>query len=169
MHARARRRSSASTNGIREVSAVGSRALAPAVVFLLSVSPDGAWLVARVEAAAGADSSQETVAFPAKSGGPPLHLCGTACEVDWTPSGSSLVVRLGNAGSASHGRTYVIALRAGEMLPRLPPGGIRSEADLAGLPLLQVSQGFVYPADVAPLVAFVRSTTQRNIYRIPLP
>ena len=144
------------------------KAIARPVVFLLTVSPDEAWLVARVEAAPGVDSSQETVAFPTTPGGAPLRLCGTACEVDWTPNGQSLVVRLGNTGSLL-ARTFVIALRPGEMMPRLPSHGIRSEADLAGLHVLQVAVGSVYPSDVAPLVAFVRSTTERNIYRIPLP
>jgi hypothetical protein len=143
------------------------KAIARPVVFLLSVSPDDAWLVARVEATPGADSSQETVAFPT-SGGPGRRLCGTTCEIDWTPNANSLVVRLGRSGSPLLTRTIVIALRPGETLPRLPAHGIESEADLDGLRISQVVDGPVYPADVAPLIAFVRSTTERNIYRIPL-
>ena len=155
---------------IYRMSAAGDsqKAIARPVVFLLSVSPDDAWLVARVEATPGADSSQETVAFPT-SGGPPLRLCGTTCEVDWTPNAKSLVVRLGKTGSPLLARTFVIALRPGETLPRLPPHGIRSEADLGGLHISQVVDGPVYPSDVPPLVVFARSTTERNIYRIPLP
>jgi serine/threonine protein kinase len=147
-----------------------TQALARPVAFFMSVSPDDAWLVARVEAAPGAESSQENVAFPTTPGRLPVRLCGGAtCEVDWTPNGKSLVVRLGNTGSAVVGRTFVIGLRPGETLPRLPPRGITSEADLVGLRILQAADRAVYPADVAPLIAFVRSTTERNIYRIPLP
>ena len=138
------------------------------VQFLLSVSPDDAWIVARVEAPPGADSSQDTVAFSTR-GGPPVRLCGTACEVAWTPNGKSLVIRLRNSGSALPDRTLLIALRPGETLPPFPPHGIRTEADIAGFRVSQVIDGAVYPADVAPLVAFVRSTTERNIYRIGLP
>lgn len=145
-----------------------TKAVARPVLFLLSVSPDDAWLVARVAATAGADSSQETVAFPT-SGGPPVRLCGATCEVDWTPNAQSLVVRLGSSGSASLGRTFVLALRPGETLPPLPPHGIETEADMAGLQFSQAVGGSVYPADVSPLVAFVKSTTVRNIYRIALP
>jgi serine/threonine protein kinase len=146
------------------------KALARPVVFFLSVSPDDAWLVARVETAPGASSSQENVAFPTTPGGSPVRLCGGAtCEVDWTPDAKSLVLRLGKSGSALGGRTFVIGLRSGETLPRLPPEGITSDADLAGLQVSRVVDGAVYPADTAPLVAFVRSTTERNIYRLPLP
>jgi hypothetical protein len=66
-------------------------------------------------------------------------------------------------------RTFVVALPAGKTLPRLPRRGIRSAADLAGLRVSQVADGEVYPSGLAPLVAFVRGTTQRNIYRVPLP
>jgi Tol biopolymer transport system component len=138
------------------------------VLFFLSVSPDEAWVVARVEAAPGANSSQENLAFPTPSGGAPVQLCPAACEVDWTPNGSSLVVKLGDTESRLLARTLVVALHPGETLPRFPPHGIRSEADLADLRILQVADGSVYPANVPPLVVLVRSTTERNIYRIPL-
>jgi hypothetical protein len=132
-------------------------------------SLDEEWLVARVEAAPGADSSQENVALPTTPGRPPVRLCGgVACEVDWTPSGTSLVIRM-NPGAPSRARTFVLALGPDEALPRFPPHGIESEADLAGLRVVQAVDGFVYPSDEAPVVAFVRSATERNIYRIPVP
>ncbi len=137
------------------------------VAFLMSVSPDEAWIVARVQIRPGADTSQENLAFPT-AGGVPVRVCGV-CEVDWTPDGKSLVIRLNESGSSSHTRTFVIALRPGETLPALPSSGIRSEKDLAGLPVSQIAEDGVYPADASGLVAFVRSTTERNIYQIPVP
>ena len=140
------------------------------VVFFLSVSPDDAWLVVRVEAAPDADSSQENFAFPT-AGGTPIRLCdGSSCEVDWTPNGKSLVMRLGgHFSSSSLGRTVLLALQPGEMLPALPSEGIRSEANLAGLHVIHAWDGAVYPSDDVPLAAVVKSMTERNIYRIPLP
>ena len=138
------------------------------VLFFESVSPDDAWIVARVEAAPGTDSSQENVAFPTTGEASPVRVCGgAACEVDWTPNATSLVVRLGSLGGAT--RTFVVALAPGETLPRLPTRGIQSAADLAGLPVSRVVDGAVYPSDASPLVAFVRSATQRNIYQVPIP
>jgi hypothetical protein len=64
----------------------------------------------------------------------------------------------------------VIALRESNGLPDLPAKGIRSAADLAKLSTLQViEQPRVAPARDEAAYAFVRTTIQRNLYRIPLP
>jgi hypothetical protein len=144
------------------------KAVARPVLFFQSVSPDDAWLVARVEAAPGIDSSQENLAFPTSPGRSPVLLC-RVCEVDWTANAKSLVVRLGDRETSQSARTFVLTLRPGETLPHFPLHGIRSQADLAGLRVSHTLDGFVYPADAAPRVAFVRSTTERNIFRVQLP
>jgi serine/threonine protein kinase/Tol biopolymer transport system component len=144
------------------------KAVARPVLFFQSVSPDDAWLVARVEAAPGIDSSQENLAFPTSPGRSPVLLC-RVCEVDWTANATSLVVRLGDRETSQSARTVVLALGPGETLPHLPPHGIRSQADLAGLRVSHTLKGFVYPADAQSRVAFVRSTTERNIFRVRLP
>jgi eukaryotic-like serine/threonine-protein kinase len=144
------------------------KAVARPVLFFLSVSPDDAWLVARVEAAPGMNSSQENLAFPTSPGRLPILLC-SECEVDWTANSKSLVIRLGEKDTSDSARTFVLTLRPGETLPHFPPHGVRSEADLAGMPVSQTLNGFVYPANAAPRVAFVRSTTERNIFRVLLP
>jgi eukaryotic-like serine/threonine-protein kinase len=155
---------------IYRVSAGGeaTKAVDRPAAFLLSVSPDGAWLVARVQAVPGSDSTQENLAFSTR-GEPTIRLCDAMCEIDWTPDAASLVLRVGGGTWSPRGRTFVIALRPGEPFPRLPPEGVRSETDLAGLRILQVVEGAAYPGDAAHAIAFVRSTTQRNIFRIPLP
>jgi serine/threonine protein kinase/WD40 repeat protein len=141
------------------------KAVARAVLFFLSVSPDGAWLVARVSDA-GNPSHQTTLALPA-SDGSPVPVCET-CEVDWTPTGTSLIVRLSGVGQRSAGRTFVLRLAPSHALPPLPAHGIRSETDLAGLPISQTLEGFVYPGGTPWAYAFVRHTIVRNIYRVPL-
>jgi serine/threonine protein kinase len=163
------RRSQRAASFIEEIGTDGhsTRVVDRPVAFLMSVSPDEAWIVARVQIRPGADTSQENLAFPT-AGGAPVRLCAV-CEVDWTPDGKSLVIRLRESSSSSHTRTFVIALRHGETLPALPSSGIQSENDLAGLPVSQTAEDAVYPADASGLVAFVRSTTERNIYRIPVP
>jgi serine/threonine protein kinase/WD40 repeat protein len=141
------------------------KAVARAILFFLSVSPDGAWLVARVSDA-GNPSQQTTLAFPA-SDGLPVPVCET-CELDWTPTGRSLIVRLNGVGQRSAGRTFVLGLVPGHALPQLPAHGIRSETDLAGLPISQTLEGFVYPGATPSAYAFMRRTIVRNIYRVPL-
>jgi hypothetical protein len=64
------------------------------VLFFLTTSPAGDWLIAKVQPAEGAEGSHANVAFPT-TGGRPVRLCDDDCDVDWTPSGGSLVIRLG--------------------------------------------------------------------------
>jgi hypothetical protein len=164
------RRIDGGSSFIYRVTASGevTRAVDRPVAYLLSVSPDEAWVVARVQAVPGADSTQENLAFSMRRK-QTIRLCGAACEVDWTPDGTSLVLRVGDGLWSERGRTFVIALRPGEMLPRIPPEGLRSEADLTGFPISQVLEGAAYPQGVGRAIAFVRNTTQRNIFSVPLP
>ena len=115
-------------------------------IFTLTNSPDG----------------NAVVAFPAK-GGRAVSVC-TECEADWAPGGMLFVVR-----GFTQPRSLVIALAPGEALPRLPPGGLRSEADAAGLHVVSADDGFRYPGRDASQYAYVKWSIQRNIYRVPLP
>jgi eukaryotic-like serine/threonine-protein kinase len=141
------------------------KAVAVPVLFFVSASPDGAWLIARVTAGV-TGSSQTNVAFPT-AGGSAVPVCD-ACIIDWTPSTRSLIVRLGDERQS--GRTFVIGLKTPGTLPRLPSGGMHTRSDVAGLALAHSLDGSVYPgSDEVPQYAFQRSTVQRNIYRVPLP
>jgi Tol biopolymer transport system component len=139
--------------------------VATPVIYLMSVSPDGAWLMARIAGQAG--TAQSNVAFPI-DGTAPTPFCDS-CAVDWTPDGRSLVVRVGSPDPRTQARTYVIQLDEHQMLPRLPAGGIHTEADLSTLPIGWSAAGYLYPANQPGLYAFSRSSIQRNIYRIELP
>jgi hypothetical protein len=63
----------------------------------------------------------------------------------------------------------VIPLRAGEVLPPMPAGGLRSEQDIARLRGARKVDAVVVPGASADEYAFYRTTTQRNLYRIPIP
>jgi Tol biopolymer transport system component len=153
---------------IQEDGSSAEKAVKQPVLYFLSASPDGAWLAARVPATAREPSRQTNLAFPA-AGGSPVAMCD-ACEIDWTPDGKSLIVRRSadqESTVRSAARTFVIALPPNETLPHLPANGIRSEADLAALPVVQTVDGFAYPGARAPMYAFNRGTIHRNIYRVP--
>jgi serine/threonine protein kinase len=141
------------------------KAVASPILFFVSASPDGAWLIARVTADA-TGSSQTNVAFPT-AGGSAVPVCDT-CIIDWTPSTRSLIVRLDD--ERQPGRTFVIGLKTAGTLPRLPSGGMHSTSDVAGLALAHALDGYVYPGgDDARQYAFRRGTVRRNIYRVPVP
>lgn len=97
-----------------------------------------------------------------------LRICAL-CEVDWMPNGRSLVIRFTPADPAAPGRTFLVALESGSMLPRWPAHGIRSRDDLNQLRIAREVEGWIYPSDTGSTYVFARRTTQRNIHRVPLP
>jgi len=141
------------------------KALQQPVLFFLTTSPDGAWVIAKVQPGDRQVGYQFNVAFPT-AGGPPVPLCDNDCDVDWTSNGKSLVIRL-NPGATA--RTFLISLESGSMLPRWPAQGIRSRDDVKHLRIAREVEGWVWPSDTGSPYVFARSTTQRNIHRVPLP
>jgi hypothetical protein len=68
------------------------------------------------------------------------------------------------------GKTYVVPLPRGQALPRIPVGGLRSEAEIGKLPgALLVDAPGVTPGPGPEVYAFLHVTVQRNLFRIPLP
>jgi Tol biopolymer transport system component len=130
---------------------------------LHSVSPDGAWVVAYA-AVTDPDVSVSVMAYPTGGGGP-KRIC-VQCKVSWSQSGTHWYVSVPWNG----GRTYVIAVQPAAPFPELPVQGIRSEADLAGLPIVRtIEQPLTLPVGDGSLHAFTRIGVQRNLYRIPIP
>jgi serine/threonine protein kinase/Tol biopolymer transport system component len=145
------------------------KAIQQPVLFFQTTSPAGDWLIARVQPAEGADGNHANVAFPT-AGGSPVRLCDNDCDVDWTPNGKSLVIRLGSAGPTSpEHKTVVVALEPGTTLPPWPARGIHSREDASNLRITRELDGWIYPSDTGSASVFTRSTTQRNIHRVPLP
>jgi eukaryotic-like serine/threonine-protein kinase len=130
----------------------------------LGVSLDGRWL-ARWADAGGA-------ALYPLDGGAPIAIYGRDARMRWSADGRSLFLSVSSTAGTlySAGRTYVIPLDEGRLLPTIPAEGFRSEAEIAALAGVQV----IDAADMAPgprsnLYAFSREATQRNLFRIPLP
>jgi hypothetical protein len=145
------------------------KALPVPVVGLQSVSPDGAWLVVEDRAQFGGDPSP-TVLYPL--GDPAssrLPLC-SACSVDWVGGGRYLSVRFSGTSDAAQRPLYVVPLSPGELLPTLfRQGRLISEAEVATAPGARVvGQGIVtFGADLDSYV-YAKSTSHRNLFRIPI-
>jgi eukaryotic-like serine/threonine-protein kinase len=144
------------------------KAIQQPVLFFSTTSPAGDWLIAKVQPATGADGNHANVAFPT-AGGSPVRLCDNSCDVDWTPDGKSLVIRLGVPSSAAPTTTVIVALESGTTLPPWPARGIRSREDLSTLRVTREVDGWIYPSDAGSAYVFTRSTRQRNIHRVSLP
>lgn len=136
-----------------------------------AISSDGKWVVAlgSIEKAWGA-----VVVYPV-SGGSPTLVCGACSEapnfergfqshyVDWTLDGKFLYLNF-------QGSVYAIPLRPGQALPPVPASGFRTKEEVAALPgarLIREPQAI--PGPNPSIYAYPRFSTQRNIYRVPVP
>jgi eukaryotic-like serine/threonine-protein kinase len=139
------------------------------MIELQAVSPDGQW-VSGWHSAPGGGAGTLIAAYPT-DGGVPIPICGQPCTLKWAPDGKYVYLSKphGFTSAGAVGRTYVLPTRRATMLPDLPPGGFRSEADLAKAAGVRVIEAADVDPSVTPDVyVFSRETTQRNLYRIPL-
>jgi hypothetical protein len=105
-------------------------------------------------------------------GGAPVRVWGRDARLRWSSDGRFLFMSISSAAGTlySGGRTDVIPSQPGRLLPEIPASGFQTEADVRALPGVTIIEA----ADVAPgptssVYAFSRETTQRNLYRIPVP
>ena len=128
-----------------------------------SASPHGIWLSGVTEGvmslhSTGGDAPIPTLQVPAS-------------RMLWSTDGNHayISIQYGPPSAFGVGRTYVLPLRNGSVLPDVPPGGIRSEEELASMPgVTMIPHGDV-ALGASPLVyTYSRVTTTRNLYRIPL-
>ena len=141
------------------------------VIDLYSISPDGQWLVAKV-AESGAFRTlalplhQGSVARSIISGG----ITRNSNQVYWSGDGTSLYVEVpATQETDTGGRTYVVPLPHGRVWPDIPVGGVKSEAELAKLSGVSLLDEFDNPGPTSQVYTFVRTTVQRNLFRVPLP
>jgi serine/threonine protein kinase len=137
--------------------------------YLYDVSPDGKW--------AAVWTTGQDVKLYSTEGRPPISVC-TFCGtvgaekrgvtppvLTWSRSGK--YVYLHSAWTSRE--TYVIPLLPGEVLPPLPPEGLQSVGQVSQLRGAQaVPQERAFVSDDPAVYAFMRNTTHRNIYRVPV-
>jgi Tol biopolymer transport system component len=132
---------------------------------MLGTSPDGRLLVA------APDSGGGTSVFPLDEG-PPVRIRRGIARLRWSADSRFLFLSIASAAGTlfSDGRTYVIPLEPGRLLPEIPIDGFQSEDEIAQLPGVRVIEAAdVAPGSTSSVYAYSRETTQRNLYRIPIP
>jgi serine/threonine protein kinase/Tol biopolymer transport system component len=132
---------------------------------VVAISPDKRW-VAEIgplpDAAAGG-----TVAVPV-DGGTPRLIC-EGCPVAWAPDGKYLYVALEGESHAGSGKTLVIPIPPGEMMPGLPAAGIKSLEQGIALPGARIlNRWLVSPGPDPTIYAYTQTTTHRNLFQITL-
>ncbi len=129
-----------------------------------TVSPDGAWI--------SVFAAGEMKAVPFAGGAPVTILRGSVSRMRWTPDGKRVLlsIQLGQGPSAfGFGRTYALPLDARSTLPRMPPGGFKSDAEIAAVPGVEIIPfGDVHFSSTPGVHAFSKIRVTRNLFRIPL-
>jgi len=137
----------------------GLRQLNTGSVNLGRVSPDGLW----ISGAQGRGTNPPVWLF-SLSGADPVLFLQARGSLRWAPDGSRLYVM-----TLARGRTYVLPVAKESMLPPIPSGGFRTDAEIAAVPGVEIiPHGDVGPGPTPDVYVFSRVTVSRNIYRIPL-
>jgi len=138
------------------------KALQQPILMFLAASPEGKWLIAWARTTD--NGSAAVYAFPLEGGSPVLIRARIRWQ--WSPGGRFLSLAL----PFHEGGTYIVPLPLSQPLPPIPPAGLPSEEEIARLPgARRIDALRAVPSPSPGVYAFSRNTTQRNLYRIPIP
>ena len=143
---------------------------------LISVSPDGRWVVATVDSGNSA-RSEIVFAYPMQ-GGLPRVLCRVCAvgsfEIDppivgWSFDQKSMYISLTHTGADDKPKTILVPLNPGDAFPAWWNELVTNPKvpRMPGVRVLDIPS--VFPGPDASNYAFWRFSTQRNLYRISLP
>ncbi len=137
-------------------------------IFLYAISPDGKWVAAWV--------GSNVDLYPS-AGGPATRVC-TGCAsggaenrgvtpplINWSGDGKTLYLFSGRTS-----QSYLVPLKNGQILPNLPPSGLKLgsiEKVLSDARAAAHDRAFM--SSSPSVYAYPIVTTHRNIYRIPVP
>ncbi len=139
------------------------------IVEVLGISPGRKWVMGLIPHADGKSVGPMDVAIPL-DGGPPVRICASYCLPTWSSSGRFLFIAVEAPSQTGPGRSLAIPVDPGEILPALPPGGVKPGAEPAEVPGSQsVNRALLVPGKDPSHFAYVNTTAHRNLYRISLP
>ena len=141
------------------------RVSAEPVLFSYGISPDERFIGVR-RSQNKEDNWTSIEAFPL-AGGPSIPLCSGWCGVDWTRDGKAMYISWVATKGGSEYQTFVVPLVRGTGLPKLPTAGFKSGAELRKA-AVQVLDGSVHPGPDSATYSTTKTTSQSNLYRIPL-
>jgi serine/threonine protein kinase len=125
------------------------------------MSRDGRWIKAFTVPAGNQGPSWQALPL---DGGPSVPI-GTYTW-HWSAGEDSVAI---SGAPLPAGRSYLVPLRSGQFLPLEGREGVRSEQEVAALPgARRIDADMVVPGPSPDVYAFYRTTTQRNLYRIPI-
>lgn len=143
----------------------GEQASQQPIFSAIAISPDDRFAAVR-RTLNREDNWWEEDAMPL-SGGPLVPLCSGWCDADWTRDGKAMYFywRSGKSGWDFH--TYVVPVIPGTGLARIPSGGFQSDTEVHRVAVQSVN-GAASPGPDSSSYAFSKSTSNSNLYRVPL-
>jgi serine/threonine protein kinase len=160
-------------NGFYRYSADGTRQKIPVTGLneVIDISPDGNWIVGWGQDPTDPSHSTD-LAVNTQDGRRVVLNRGSSylyMGASWARDGRSFTVT--EMGRGANGidipKSYVFALNAGNQLPDVPKGGF-DESNLPKTSAQAIDETVVLGRD-RRTYAFVRRTTHRNLFRVPLP
>ena len=158
----------------------GNEQIAPdAVSYLISVSPDGNWVVASVPQAPNMDGMRAY--FFSTRGEKRFMICDNGCTlgfgpnrnraplISWSIDGKQMFVSLLFFGLRTN-RSVALPYRSGVPLDVLWPKGLKTENEIPANPgAKMMNEADTFPTLTPSSYLFWRKTTLSNLYQIPLP
>ncbi|MFN0103175.1 MAG: winged helix-turn-helix domain-containing protein [Bryobacteraceae bacterium] len=134
------------------------------------ISPDRRWISTISPAPEGSPAiGGGTLAVPTEGGAPRWICRDSGLPAAWAPDGKFLYVSVRRKSRGSPGKTLAIPIPWGQALPNLPPAGICGLDVEAAFPGARVIEAWnVSPGPNPSVFAYVKATTQRNLFRIPV-
>ena len=132
------------------------------VLDLLSVSPNGRWLL--FAAASNVDEPPVVTQALPIDGGTTVTLCSGYCGGMWNTSGKFFYFYF----EALTAEIHVLPTSPATGLPKAPPQGIVHMEDIKAAKPVATISNYVTSAVNPSTYAYVRTSTRRNLYRIPL-
>jgi Tol biopolymer transport system component len=127
-----------------------------------ALSPDGRWVVAAVP---GADTERVNLTRAyAIDGSTVVPICEGYCQLQWNTTGTSAYLFF----PLLFDGTYFLPMDPSSGLPKTPAGGITRREDVPDVSTTTAIPWFVQSAVSPVLYTYVRETSHRNLYRVPL-
>ena len=137
------------------------------VVDLVSISPDGQWIVGGMTSSSE-DHHVQIVAI--STAGRTIRPICDACVAGWSADAKNFVLTIARLAFRNREKAYLIPLPSGQGLPPIPPAGFNSERDLAKFSGVRIiDRGAVVVGTSPTTYAFLQATVHRNLFQIPLP
>jgi DNA-binding winged helix-turn-helix (wHTH) protein/Tol biopolymer transport system component len=165
------RASNGQANYLFEMKSDGSgrrKVMSSSIIALRGMSPDRQWAVAMIPV--DGEAKTAVIAVPLH-GGTVRRICPAICSAKWTPDGRQFYVE------PIHDRARIAAVMIpvpkAEAMPWLPPSGIQSVDDSAGVPgslVVNLPVGHeIAPGPSDDSFVYTPTVAHRNLFRIQLP